>query len=126
MQHAKVINELRNINVVLNRYIELIRHIIYTQTVVIRVANPHREIEIQEDVRLFSPPLFNVNVYSQLIFQEARWKMIEVGNISGVIISNIRLPDDTAIMTESSEKLQNGTHNSQYKTKYMIRYKKKQ
>lgn len=88
--------------------ITLIKNLYYNQTAVVRIDdNETNQVEIQRGVRqgcVLSPQLFNV--YSQLIFQKALWERTEGVNIGGTIINNIRFPDDTAIMAESSEDLQ--------------------
>lgn len=133
VQHAKLLDILvaKNID---TRDINIISTLYWNQTAKIRIEDQYTEdIKILRGVRqgcVLSPLLFNV--YSEAIFQEALADCSEGIIINGETLNNLRFADDTVIMTDNIEDLQNlmnrvntccndyGLKINLNKTKYMI------
>lgn len=133
VQHGKLIEILNSKNID-SRNIEIISRLYWNQTAKVKVDNQFTEnIEIQRGVRqgcVLSPLLFNV--YSEAIFQNTLSDSKEGISINGEILNNLRFADDTVIMTDNMNDLQNvmqrlNTNCNEYglrinlnKTKYMV------
>lgn len=86
----------------------IIKQLYWNQTAAVRTENLlTTRIDIQKGVRqgcVLSPLLFNL--YSDIIFQNALEDAIEGIKINGEVINNLRYADDTAIIAESADDLE--------------------
>ncbi|CAG9841161.1 unnamed protein product [Diabrotica balteata] len=108
VQHKKLVDILKSKNID-SRDLKIISNLYWNQTAKVRVDSQYTEnIKIQRGVRqgcVLSPLLFNV--YSEAVFQEALSDSIEGISINGEVLNNLRFADDTVIITDNNNDLQN-------------------
>lgn len=133
VQHSKLVEILRQIQLD-EKDIRLIENLYWGQTAEIRVGTLKTDaVKIQRGVRqgcILSPLLFNL--YSDKIFKDALEDTDYGIKVNGVLLNTIRYADDTLIMCDSMEGLQDlmnrislsgskmGLNINVSKTKFMI------
>lgn len=108
VQHGKLLGELQKLNLD-GKDLRIIQNLYWNQEATLKyLDNRTKNIHIQRGVRqgcVMSPMLFNV--YSERIFKEAVDE-VQIGiKVNGKYINNIRYADDSVLMAESIEDLQN-------------------
>ena len=109
VQHSALIEALGQIGLD-DLDVQLLKNLYWNQSATVQVDAVHQtnRVPIKRGVRqgcVLSPMLFNV--YSEIVFREALQDRTEGVRIGGECISNIRYADDTALLAESIEDLQN-------------------
>lgn len=108
VRHVRLIETLQRMEIE-DRDILLLKNLYWNQSAIVRVDDNSETdcVPIERGVRqgcVLSPILFNV--YSEMIFNDALQNRTEGVRIGEEIINNIRYADDTAILAESIEDLQ--------------------
>jgi hypothetical protein len=115
VQHEKLVECIQEVNLD-GKDIQLIRNLYWEQSATVRIGHRNTpEIEIQKGVRqgcVLSPCLFNI--YTEVIFKHIKGK--PGVKINGRIINNLRYADDTVLMAESEQELQELVDEVYYKS----------
>ena len=102
VQHEELLKLLQSLDLD-GKDTRLIRNLYWDQTACMRVENELSEFtQIQRGVRQVSPDLFNL--YSEMILRELEGLQGFV--VGGHNMNNLRYADDTALISDSAEKLQ--------------------
>ena len=108
VQHHKLMHILRQLDMD-QKDILCIEDLYWNQTAVVRVDNDTTQAhKILRGVRqgcVLSPLLFNL--YSEVIFQEALQECESGIKVNGTLINNIRFADDSVLIADNIEDLQN-------------------
>lgn len=108
IKHEKMMTILQTTGVD-DKDIRIIANLYWRQKAAVRVENQLTpEIEILRGVRqgcVLSPLLFNL--YSEKLFQETIYDCEDGVSVNGITINNIRYADDTVLLADTSEGLQN-------------------
>lgn len=106
VRHDEILQMLNEINVD-DKDLRLIQNLYYDQSAVIRVGdNTTEECAIKKGVRqgcVMSPDLFSL--YSEIILRDLKGK--PGVNVGGTNVNNLRFADDTVLIADSEERLQN-------------------